>query len=201
MIIGIVGAARSGKGTVSETLMNTFDGFRELSFADKLKEMCMEMLGLTWEQCYGDQKEILDQRYGKTPRWLLQYMGTEVFRSIYPEIWIWHWDNTCTQLLRTEGVEHIIVPDVRFPNEVRAIKARGGYIWKTVREGHHGASGGIEGHASENSLTHLQDSEIDLVLTAPDGELDITRQRVREEARKLLGARARGVKQPSLPMV
>jgi hypothetical protein len=168
MLIGLVGKARSGKDTVANHLAKTH-GFRRVAFADKLKEVCMELLDLSQDQCYGDLKEVEDPRYGKTPRWILQYIGTDVFRQIRPNIWVDLVVDRYETLIH--GFHGLAVSDVRFPNEVEAIKLKGGFIWKTERTDHGGASGGIEGHASETSLDGLPDSAFDLVLSAGSGQI------------------------------
>lgn len=88
-----------------------------------------------------------------TPRRLLQLMGTECSRQIiHPNIWInalmadYKWDknteyttvrgtNSATLSKRDyPGLPKWIVTDVRFPNEARAIKDRGGIVIRVNRE-------------------------------------------------------------------
>ena len=61
-----------------------------------------------------------------TPRWVLQYWGTEVCRkSFHDDIWIASLENKIRN-----SKDDIIVSDVRFPNEVKAIKnQQGKMIW------------------------------------------------------------------------
>jgi hypothetical protein len=59
-----------------------------------------------------------------TPRWVLQYWGTEVCRQgFHDDIWIAALENRLRQ--RTG---HTVISDVRFPNEVAAIRNAGGRI-------------------------------------------------------------------------
>jgi hypothetical protein len=59
-----------------------------------------------------------------TPRWVLQYWGTEVCRNgFHDDIWIASLENK----LRRSG-DNIVISDCRFPNEIKAIKAQGGRI-------------------------------------------------------------------------
>jgi hypothetical protein len=59
-----------------------------------------------------------------TPRWVLQYWGTEVLRvGFHDDIWIAALENR----LRTR-TGHTVISDVRFPNEIKAIKNAGGKI-------------------------------------------------------------------------
>ena len=65
-----------------------------------------------------------------TPRWVLQYWGTEVCRrSFHNDIWIASLEN---RLRRSENT-NIVISDCRFPNEVAAIKKSGGKVIRIVR--------------------------------------------------------------------
>jgi hypothetical protein len=61
-----------------------------------------------------------------TPRWVLQYWGTEVCRrSFHDDIWIASLENK----LRNSK-DNIVISDCRFPNEIQAIKkANGVIVW------------------------------------------------------------------------
>jgi hypothetical protein len=57
-----------------------------------------------------------------TPRWVLQYFGTEVMRQgMYDAIWV---DSV---IGRYKG-EKTVISDTRFQNEIKTIKAHGGVI-------------------------------------------------------------------------
>jgi hypothetical protein len=59
-----------------------------------------------------------------TPRWVLQYWGTEVCRrAFHDDIWIASLENK----LRNSK-DNIVISDCRFPNEIKSIKAAGGLI-------------------------------------------------------------------------
>ena len=53
MIIGICGLIGSGKGTVSDHLVDTY-GFEKISFADKLKDAVSELFGWNRPLLEGD---------------------------------------------------------------------------------------------------------------------------------------------------
>lgn len=135
MIIGICGHKFSGKSTVANLLHNA-TCYPIVSFADKLKDITCILSGCTREDLEDyDFKELVNvpsylkpycgNAENPTFRAFLQYFGSEVMRSINDNIWI-----DCT-LLNSE--ENIIVSDVRFPNEAKAIKERGGIVIKVVR--------------------------------------------------------------------
>jgi hypothetical protein len=59
-----------------------------------------------------------------TPRWILQYWGTEVCRrGFHDDIWIASLENK----LRSSR-DDVVVSDCRFPNEIKSIKDAGGII-------------------------------------------------------------------------
>ena len=59
-----------------------------------------------------------------TPRWVLQYWGTEVCRKgFHDDIWISSLENK----LRN-STDNIVISDCRFPNEIQSLKQAGGSI-------------------------------------------------------------------------
>jgi hypothetical protein len=59
-----------------------------------------------------------------TPRWILQYWGTDVLRNhFHDDIWI-----AALESRLARRADHTVISDVRFPNEVKAIRAQGGKI-------------------------------------------------------------------------
>lgn len=137
-IIGICGFIGSGKDTAADYLVN-FHEFRRDSFAATLKDAVAAVFGWDRELLEGRTKqarewrEQIDPWWAKrldmpdlTPRWVLQWWGTEVCRkSFHNDIWI----ASLEARLRNSN-DNIVISDCRFPNEIRAIKEAGGkVIW------------------------------------------------------------------------
>jgi hypothetical protein len=136
MIIGICGFIGSGKDTVADYLVN-FHEFRRESFASTLKDAVAAVFGWDRTLLEGRTKEAREWREQVdpwwaerlamptlTPRWVLQYWGTEVARkSFHDDIWIASLENK----LRNSK-DHVVISDCRFPNEIDAIKKAGGMI-------------------------------------------------------------------------
>ena len=136
MIIGICGFIGSGKDTAANYLVG-WHGFRRDSFAGALKDAVATVFGWDRELLEGLTpearvwREQVDPWWAKrlnmpnlTPRWVLQYWGTEVCRQgFHDDIWIAALENRLRQ--RTG---HTVISDVRFPNEVTAIRNAGGAI-------------------------------------------------------------------------
>jgi len=106
------------------------------SFADVLKKnICMDLLGLSYSQCYGsdmDKNEITnlywDNKY-LTAREVMQVVGTDIFRSMKPNIWP---EATINKIL-DDNTELALITDCRFPNEVDAIHAAEGIVIRLTR--------------------------------------------------------------------
>lgn len=109
------------------------------SFADILKKnICMDMLGLTYEQCYGtdvQKNEITDVHWQNkylTAREVMQVVGTDIFRSMKPNIW----PDSTIKRIQEEAPELALITDCRFPNEVDAIQNSGGVVVRLTRDKH-----------------------------------------------------------------
>jgi len=136
MIIGICGFIGSGKDTIADYLVN-FHEFRRESFASTLKDAVGAVFGWDRTLLEGRTKEAREwreqvdpwwaERLGMptlTPRWVLQYWGTEVCRkSFHDDIWIASLENK----LRNSK-DHVVISDCRFPNEIASIRNAGGKI-------------------------------------------------------------------------
>ena len=151
-IIGLGFTAQVGKDVAAEYLEKKYPGkVRRVSFADKLKTVCMDMFGLSSEQCYGTkkQKETVDPRYGRTPREIMQEVGDKM-RQIVPSIWV---DTLFYSTIPQEvakGYDCLVISDVRYPNEADKIHEVGGVVVKVVRD-----AGGVDvgtSHPSETSM-------------------------------------------------
>lgn len=150
--IGICGAAGAGKSTAAERLVARWR-FNRVRFAAPLKAM-LAALGLSAEQLDGDQKEEpTPLLLGRTPRQAMQWLGTEWGRNLLgPDFWIVAWQSAVERaggFYETgKGWDRLIVADdVRFANEAKAIRDRGGIIVRIERPGAGSSSG--SGHASE----------------------------------------------------
>jgi hypothetical protein len=126
-IIGITGKKFHGKDTIGDYYVKK--GYTRIAFADTLKEACKLIFGLTHEQLYGDKKEVIDEYWKKTPREIMQYVGTDLFRNQFDEnIWI----NSLRRKMISSDKKYVIT-DVRFDNEATMIKDIGGIIIKVNR--------------------------------------------------------------------
>lgn len=160
MILGLSGYARSGKDTVAEYLVEKY-GFVRMALADPMREALLRLdphvtvsgmmvplstavKGLGWETLKEDSPEV---------RGLLQRMGTEVGRDMFGE-------NVWVDYLLTQAYQHdrVVVSDVRFQNEARAIHKTLGSVWHIHRPGVEA----VNDHISEHDL---DDYPFDIYIT------------------------------------
>ena len=131
MIIGLIGNKRTGKTTCSNFLVNDYD-FKSIAFADPIKEAMKIAFDLNYEQLDGKLKEVVDERWGLSPRQLFQKFGTDFARNVIgQDVWIRRMKIELSKMKN----ENIVVSDIRFPNEAIAVKEMGGYLIKICRKG------------------------------------------------------------------
>ena len=141
MIIGICGLIGSGKGTVADILVEHHN-FKKLSFADKLKDGVSAVFGWDRQMLEGDNDESREWREEKdrfwsketgktiTPRLILQLFGTDCMRNGYFDgIWV----SLVKQKIIDNPDTNWVIPDVRFPNEVKMIQNAQGEVWQVRR--------------------------------------------------------------------
>ncbi len=151
MIIGLLGAAGSGKSTAANYLRTRWNA-TVYSLAAPLKELVAKAFDLRYEQVWGTQedKETVDQRYNVTPRWLLQRIGTEGCRAVFGQN---VWTDALLRRIDLENPRFAVIEDVRFRNEAERIMNAGGQIWRLEVEG--GRLSSDDGsHASEQEWLH-----------------------------------------------
>lgn len=120
-IIGISGKRESGKSSLGKALEKF--GFKRVSLATPLKEMCKQLYNLHDEEVYGCLKESPTQyrRTGGsfyTPRDILIREGC-LKRSIDPNFWCRLLDQ---QLF---GLDKVVIDDIRFKNEIEYFRKLG----------------------------------------------------------------------------
>lgn len=133
MLIGLVGLIGSGKDTVAEQLVKQHN-FKRDSFAKSLKDATANIFGWDRALLEGHSKESREwreqpdrfwsEKFGKeiTPRWILQYFGTEVCReNMLDSIWV-------DSLVARYRGENTVISDTRFVNEINTIRKQGGKI-------------------------------------------------------------------------
>lgn len=133
MVIGITGRIGSGKDTIAEYLIANY-GYQRMSYASTLKDAVAAIFHWDREMLEGSTKESreireqVDEWWAKrldmphlTPRWVLQYFGTDVCRkAFHDDIWIASLENKLAKM-----GDNVVISDCRFPNELSSLKRLG----------------------------------------------------------------------------
>lgn len=145
-VIGLGHYARVGKDEFANMLighcekMDPLLRVRKASLARKLKEHCFELYawaGLRDPEFYETEegaalREVVLPEIGKSPRQIWIDYGTPAVREqVYEHTWIKY------VLHSNSDVDVLVIPDVRFFNEVDIIRDHGpSHLIKVVRPGH-----------------------------------------------------------------
>lgn len=170
-IVGLTGAAGSGKDTVCDFALEWCEehglAAERVAFADPLKMSAARALGFDGDitQCVefcntlkqpwtsiaiggeyaGGGFEVTHEISG---RQYLQFYGTEAHRDVFgTEFWV---EITERELAKRAGtdLDVVFLTDPRFPNEATMIHKHDGEIWEVVRP----QQSKVEAHASEAGL-------------------------------------------------
>lgn len=177
MIIAFTGKKGSGKTTAAHALRDS-KRFVVKSFASPLKSVVMKAFDFSMSQVHGDEKEEIDERYGVTPREVMQVFGTEIFqydihkhlpnltiekRKFWAENFKREVNDFKNEFIRSlkydvVGIDlstvsvNIVVDDLRFPHEAEVIREMGGIVIQIVRTGHKTN----DSHASETEMEKIE---------------------------------------------
>ena len=167
-ILGLLAKSGHGKTTVARHLADAH-GAQIRSLAGPMKRAVRTVFGFSDGQLWGSQadKEAIDRRYGFSPRWLLQRLGTEGLRAEFGEDV--HVRALVHGLRREEAALHAgappalyVVDDVRFPNDARFVAEGGpdhrGAVLKIVATDV--APPAHDAHASENAVDQVRAEDV-----------------------------------------
>ena len=158
-VIGITGRKYNGKDTLGNLFVTDF-GYKKLAYANPLKEACRCIFNFNDDQLYGDNKEIEDDFWHVTPRKVLQYVGTDMFRThiknVIPQVENNIWVEVVKKQILDGWKENpnskFVVTDVRFPNEAKMIQDLGGIVVRVKRDS---MNMEIDTHPSELMIENL----------------------------------------------
>lgn len=177
IVIGICGEMRHGKDTIAD-ILTVYYNFYKRPMAYSLKEAVKVLFGFNREQLYGSKKEDIDNFWNVSPRKVLQVFGTEIMRNylgkaieelsgIGSDFWVQSW---LKWFLDYSVEPKIVVPDIRFQNELDAIRNLSkynsdiaGYVFKVVRPDLLNRTDEKNMHPSEAELRKIPDEAFDKV--------------------------------------
>lgn len=156
----------SGKTTLANVLEGYY-GFHRFSFADKLKQVAMDLWGLTHEEVYGERKN----------RRLLQDLGMKM-REIDENVWV---NYLIRELNARESLTEdyklqpyltpisftnmVVVDDLRYKNEYIKLRENGFVMVRInadegIRQKRIGDTFKNTGHSSECDLDDIKDWDV-----------------------------------------
>jgi hypothetical protein len=151
IIIGISGKIGSGKDTLADLIIKNDPAFIKVSYASKLKKVGAFLTG-TEESLWFTQegKNVSLPEWGMTIGQFQQKLGTEAIRNgLHNEAWI------LALFADLKENSKWIIPDMRFPNELEAVKQKGGF---TIRI--NGDPAKVRANSTRD-LTHLSEIALD----------------------------------------
>lgn len=178
--MGELDITRSDKQFTQYASAKIWPYVRNYSFADSLKEVCIRLFGLKYEQCFGSDTQknsktsikwsdikftLPPKTVGElkktnsledtlTAREFMQHFGTNICRRIYTNCWA----EDCLKRIVMDGSELAIVTDCRFPNEIEVAREYGAKIVRLNRQVYE------DSHDSETALDKYPEDYYDLYL-------------------------------------
>ncbi|MFG3710115.1 hypothetical protein [Micromonospora sp. NPDC047730] len=173
-LVGIIGRKRAGKDTFAGRLVEAY-GYRRFAFADALKEAALELdpivTPLDTVQSSHRLSEVVEligwegaKEYAEVRRTLQRY-GAAI-RRIDPDFWLRR------VLAQAEAnPAPVVITDVRYPNEAKAIRDRGGYLVRVFRPGQddsdmHESETALDGYPADRLV--LNNGTVDELLAKAD---------------------------------
>ena len=141
------------------TKANTFEIFASMEdLVERLNHLRTVYLDIYSAEEVNDL--FVQETISITPRLLLQTIGTDIVRTINPNIWVNKLMNDyisyADAISGTSEIKKLypnwIITDTRFPNEVKAIKEKNGIIIRINRETDY-----VSNHSSEIALDNYED--------------------------------------------
>lgn len=151
-LIGLVGKAGSGKDTLADEI--AADGWEKVAFADSLKRMCIDYLGLSHDDAYTQEGKMrMNPNWGMTNRTILQKVGTDAMRNGFDkDVWVKILQIRIRKML-DEG-RKVVITDCRFDNEAQMVEDMGGLVVEVVRDSQSRNLSSVEQqHASEKPVS------------------------------------------------
>lgn len=156
IIIGLAGHADADKDVAARHLVARY-GFVQVAFEDPIRDMVALLLEQIGVPDAFLRHRLFKERplpeLGFSPRALMQVLGTEVGRALSADLWVRHLELRLG-LQPNGGPVHdrIVISDVRFPNEVAWLRAKGGKVVRLTRPQ---AQGQALAHVSETALADM----------------------------------------------
>ena len=170
-VIGVAGWIGAGKSLVASMIPEAW----HLQWADPIYRGLSAMLDV-------DEDDLRDRSRKEDTRHLLRTLGTEWGRQlVHPDLWVRLTMQRIDKLAEEYRGGTFAICGTRFPNEIAAVRERGGEVWWVSRPG----NVMIASHSSDEAI---QKADCDRVIEN-DGPMDALRGRVLDAYEDFLRAR------------
>jgi len=165
-IIALLGKSRVGKDTAATIFSEAF-GFPIVRLASPVKDAVHVLFDIPRGHLDSYQKEVIDPRYGKTPRDLMVWLTSVIQRDFSKDFFF--------RRLRERfpsDIQGIVIPDVRFAHDVSMLRDHGATIIKITRNNapvchaHEDGIDALSGHLWLKNDDTLEDFEMEVSRTA-----------------------------------
>ena len=151
MIIGLAGFKRTGKDTFASYFPSNFT---RMAFAEPLKQAAAIIYDVPITVFEDELKDATNEKWGITHRDMLINVGQKM-REVDPDHWVKLMESRIlSSQLRSspdDTDQHILITDVRQPNELQMIEHLGGAVYLVQRKGV-----AWNGHPTEKMATQLE---------------------------------------------
>jgi hypothetical protein len=151
----VSGKISSGKTTLARAICEADHRFRRVPLAYPLKKDIADLCGVTVD---------FIEEHKAMFRPILQYYGTDIMRELYgPDYWV----SRLVEYARVHRLTHIVVDDVRFPNELEGLRDAAERGFMSVRldigyaEQAHRYQTLYGGDLTREMLTHPSETSLD----------------------------------------
>ena len=168
-LIAICGYKRCGKDTIAEYISEKF-GHKHIKISSKLKDIVKVLFNFNDDQVETDCKEVVDDRWGVTPRTVMQFLGTEMFQykiqEMLPCVQRNFWIKSVIEEHVREATYPIVISDMRFLHEYTELQKYDVFVIKIKRQQ---VIQRMDMHPSETEFVNIPvNLEIDNNGTIPD---------------------------------
>ena len=157
-VIALCGARRVGKDTLAAHLVSRH-GYEHIKITAPLKQVCKTLFSFTDDQLETDIKEAIDERWGVSPRQVMQFLGTEVFQykiqELLPGVGRNFWVNSMVNMIEANPEKRYVISDMRFLHEFEALRRFGMLTVKISSP--HVVQNNTDAHVSEQEHTTIRE--------------------------------------------
>lgn len=162
-VVALCGARRTGKDTIANYLVFKY-GYEHIKITSPLKDICKVLFRFTDEQLETDLKEVVDTRWGVSPRQVMQFVGTDMFQykiqELLPQVGRHFWINSLVEAIQGQPGKRFVISDLRFHHEIGGLSLFMPFIIKVI-------SDRIQQNKTDSHVSECEQKEIkeDILVT------------------------------------